>query len=151
MASTSVPGGVIARIQSFAFPETVSVWLSEVPLRNAVGAAVVPPWVCVTDDGMTPDYDFELNPIETTQLRVEVYALTLAQADAIVAVVRYNGGGVAAGAGLDFAAALPLTGLTLKSCVRQGEQRAQETQRGTDATPVFHVTMRYEVECLRTA
>lgn len=147
----SVIAGVITRYETFTINSTAKIWFHKAPERDGSGAAVVPPYVVLQDDGTTPEYDFEFNPIETTRLRFEVYAATLAAADAIAAGIRYNGGAINAGSGMDFASAMTLTGQTLKEMVRESEQRFQEPQRGVTAGFVFRVRMAYKVEVQRTA
>lgn len=154
MSSASVVGAVVERYAGFAVASTAPLYFGEAPLRNAAGAAVVPPYVVLVDDGTQVGYDLELNPFETTHLRFEVLAPTLAQADAIAAGIRLNGQPVAAGAGMDFCemgTGLDLIGLSLKTMFRESERRSQEPDRGADAKPVYRVSMRYVVECQRTA
>jgi hypothetical protein len=147
----SVVAGVISRYETFTINSTAPIWFHEVPERTGAGAAVVPPYVVLQDDGTTPEYDFEYNPVETTRLRFEVYASTLAAADAIAAGIRYNGGSITAGAGMDFAAALTATGQTFKAMARESEQRFLEPQAGANAGPVYRIRLVYRVQMLRTA
>jgi hypothetical protein len=149
-----VIGAVVERLAGLSLPAGTTVWLDDAPVKDAAGAAVAPPYVVVRDDGTTPEFDFQLNPVETTAVRVECYGATLAAADALAAAVRYGGGAVDAGGGLDFCeagAGLPLTGQSLETVVRQSEQRTRESARGSAGSPVYRVTLRYEVRCLRTA
>ena len=146
----SVIAAVLARYETFTVNSTAKIWFYEAPERDGSGAAVVPPYVVLQDDGTTPEYDFEYNPIETTRLRFEVYATSLASADAIAQGIRYNGGAVNAGSGMDFAASLTVTNQVYKAMVRESEQRFQEPQRGADASRVFRVRLVYKVETLRT-
>lgn len=145
MPSASVTGAVIARYEAFTIAATVPVWFHEAPASASL------PYVVLQDDGTRPEYDFEYNPVETTALRFEVYHTSLASADAVASAIRYNGGGVADGDGMDFADALDLTGQTFKRMERKSEQRFVEGPRSTSATPVFRVRMAYEVETVRTA
>lgn len=151
MASASVTGAVIEKYGGFAFTPKPTLYFAEAPYRDGSGNAVVPPYVVLVDEGTVPEYDFEYNPIETTRVRFEVYALGLALADAIASGIRYDGGAVAAQAGMDFASSLPLTGMTLKEVVREREVRSVEKARDGSATDVYRVSMTYRVQVVRTA
>jgi hypothetical protein len=151
VASASVVGAVIERYGTFAFTPKPTMYFAEAPYRDGSGAAVVPPYVVLVDEGTVPDYDFEENPLEITRLRFEVYALGLALADAIASGIRYDGGSVSAGSGMDFTASLPLTGMTLKEMVREREQRFVEQSRDGSSTDVYRISMAYRVQVLRTA
>lgn len=149
--ATSVIAAVIERFNTLAWGSPApKLWFDEAPIRDGAGAAIAPPYVVLKDDGTAPEYDYELNVLETTTFRFEVYAPTLAEADSIANTLKYNSQSIAGGAGFDFAAALSVTSYTLKSCVRDMEQRFQEGDRGADAKPVFRVRMRYKVEMLRS-
>lgn len=152
MASSSVIGAVIERVEGFSFPADVTVWFDQAPLKDTSGAAVVPPYVVIHDDGMTPEFDFEHNvAFEVTNVRFEVYGLSLASVDAIASVIRYNGGAVNAGDGMDFASELPITRSVYKGCKPQpGERRFQEAARDGSAQLVFRCTKTYAVETQRT-
>ena len=151
MASASVAGAVIERYGTLTFTPKPTLYFGEAPYRDGSGNPVVPPYVVLVDEGTTTEYDFEYHPVETTRLRFEVYALGLALADAIASGIRYDGGLVTAGAGMDFAASLPLTGMTLKAMVREREVRSVENARDGSSTDVYRVSMAYRVEVLRTA
>lgn len=150
--ANSLIGAVVGRLGTLTYPETLSggVWLSEAPPRSATGTPVVPPYLVVTDEGTVPQFDLEYHPYETTTFAVDVYAPTLARADAIAHAVKYGGGALAAGAGLDFAQGLTVTNQAVKDVVRRSERRSQETPRGADAGPVFKVSLKYEAESQRT-
>lgn len=145
MASASATGAVIERYESFTIAATVPVYFHEAPASAAL------PYVVLTDLGTVPDFDLEYNPLERTTLEFHVYHTSLANADAVASAIRFNGGAVNAGDGMDFADDLPLTGQAYKAMVRRSEQRFTEGPRGPAATPVFRVVMRYTVDTLRTA
>lgn len=145
MASASVTGAVIERYEGFTIAATVPIWFHEAPASASL------PYVVLVDFGTVPEWDFEHTPMEQTTLEFHVYHTSLAAADAVASAIRYNGGDTAAGAGMDFAAALPLAEMELKRVERKSEQRFAESPRGAVATPVFRVVMRYVVDALRTA
>jgi len=152
MASISVIGAVIERYETFTINSTAKIYFDEAPTRDGSGVAIVPPYVVLRDGGTSPDYAFERScVIENTTLTFEIYATGLASADAIASAIRYNGGAIDAGSGMDFATTLPLTGQTLLQMVRTSEQRNVEGGRGVDATDVYKVTMTYVVQTQRTA
>ena len=152
--AASVIAAVLDRIDTFTWTgvgATPTVWFDEVPVRDGAGTAVAPPYVCLHDDGTTPEYTFEFNHVEQTALRLEVYGTTLAQVDAMVNVIKFNGGGYQGQLGLDFADSLTITNFEYLSCVRESEQRFQEANRANPATLVFRCRMRYVVKTNRTA
>ena len=151
MASASVTGAVIERYATFTINSTAKLYFHEAPLRDTAAAAVAPPYVVLQDDGTTVDYEFEEAPIELTRLRFEVYATSLANADAIASAIRYNAGTITAGSGMDHTESLPLTGMDHMAMIRISEQRWQEGDRSTTGTPIYRISMRYEVTVKRTA
>jgi hypothetical protein len=152
MASSSVIGAVIERVGGFGFPADVTVWFDQAPLKDTSGIAVVPPYLVLHDDGFSPEFDFEYNPVfDPWAIRFEVYGLTLASVDAIVNVVKYNGGSLTNQQGMDFADSLPLTGSVLKESLRTNERRFQEAMRDGSAQLVFRCTLTYRVTTQRTS
>lgn len=150
MASASVIGACIERHDGFTYSPKPALYFGEAPYRDGSGNAVVPPYIVIPDAATTPEHQFEYRPYETTRLTFRVYALGLALADAIVLGIRFNGGAVDAGAGMDFAASLPLTGQTLKAMVWEGERRFVENARDGTSTDVYRVDVNYRVETVRT-
>lgn len=151
MASASVVGAVKERYESFTVAATVPIWFGYVPLKDGAGNAVNPPFVLLEDLGTTPEQDFEYNPVETTRIRFTIYATRLADVDATASAIRYNGGSISAGLGMDNAASLPLTGMTLKHVTREQEVRGVSTPPNLTAERVHYCQMTYAVDVLRTA
>jgi hypothetical protein len=146
MPSISVIGAVIERYESFAISATVPMWFHEVPAEEDS-----PPYVVLVDEGTTPQYTTEYEPLETTRLRFEIFHTSLAGADNVVSAIRYNAGAIAAQLGMDFAASLPLTGSNFLGMKRDREQRFVEGPRGLGGVPIFRVSMSYTVTAKRTA
>jgi hypothetical protein len=147
--SPSVIGAVLEKVAGLTLPAGTTVWFDESPMRTAAGP-VLPPYVVLQDDGTAGDHTFEGLPWELTRFRLEVYARSLAEADAIALAIRFNGQPIASFAGLDFGT-LPLTVQHQKSAVWEREQRFQEPARAADAEPVFRISMTYRVEASRPA
>lgn len=150
--AASVIAAVLERYDTFAITSTAVIYFDEAPARAAAGHVVEAPYVVLKDDGTTPDYDLHGNVIgETTLLRFEVYGDSLAQVDAISVGIRWNGGAVDAGLGMDHADSLTVTAQTFGGMFHEREQRFQETARGVNAGLIFRNTMRYRVQMfLRT-
>lgn len=142
--AASVIAAVLERLESFTYAGAVPVYFDEAP------GGTTPPYVVLKDDGTVPNYTLEYKLAnEITTLRLEVYALSLASLDAISEVIRYNGGGVSDGAGLDNCD-LTVTGQECESVVRDFEQPFQEQARYDADALVFRNTMRYRVAMQRT-
>lgn len=149
--ANSVVGSVITKWSSLAFSgKPAKLWFDGVPLRD--GAVTVDlPTVELVDNGTAPEYDFEYNPIETTEITFVVRATTLAEADSIAAGIRYNGGAVNAGLGYDFGT-LTITGQRVMKIERTREQRSRETSdRGPEALPIHRIDLDYSVQTVRSA
>lgn len=151
MASASVLGAYLERYGTFTVAATVPLYVTFIPLKGATGLPVNPPVSVVEDLGTTPAFDFEYHPLETTRLKHTIYAVSDADVDSYVSAVRYNGGAVNAGLGMDFAASLPLTGMTLKQVTRDREQRGRVNLLTLYAAPVFYCSITYSIDVLRTA
>lgn len=151
MASASVVGAVKERYETFTIAATVPMYFGYVPTMTAADTPVNPPYILMEDLGTTPTEDYSGNPVEVTNLALTVYATQLSDVDATASAVRYNGGAVGSGAGLDRSASLPLTGMTLMRCVRRHEQRGATSTPNLTAQRVHFCRMEYEVQVLRTA
>ena len=69
------------------------VYFDQAPEATAAGAQLYPPYVVVRDaSGLAPEYQSDLGGIEVGTLELEVYAGTLADADAAAKAVKWNGG-----------------------------------------------------------
>jgi hypothetical protein len=151
MASASVLGAYLERYNTFTVAATVKLYVTFVPPKNSAEAAVNPPLGLLEDLGTEPTEDFELNPIEVTRLKHTLYAASDADVDSYASAVRYNGAGIGSGSGMDFAASMPLTGLTLLECRREREVRGRASFYSISAQPLFFCEMTYRITCLRTA
>ena len=149
MASSSVTGAVLERYQTFPISAAVPLYFDSAPVRDTNGNGVFPPYVVLSDEGTVPTYDFELYPLEVTNLRFTVYHNTLAEADSVAQEIKYNTGGVRENQGFDFAVTLPLTDGRNLEFVREREVRRQEGPRQQDGKPVFVVEISYRVQVLR--
>lgn len=152
--AASVIAAVLDRLDSFTWTgvtPTPTVWFDEAPITDTSNAAVAPPHVVLHDDGTEPIYTLEYKCEEVTKLRVEVYATSLAQLDAMVNVIKYNGGGFTGGLGLDFADTLTIDNYAYLGMMRMSEQRFQEPSRQSAAKLVFRCRMQYECKTDRTA
>jgi hypothetical protein len=151
--AASTIGAVVVRYNALTFATKPSkLWLGPdgVPLRDGT-TAVSLPTVELIDDGTRVDYDFEENPLEITDFRFIVRAVTLAAADTIAAGLRYDGGAITAGSGFDFCT-LTITGQTSKSVIRQSEQRSRVSDiHDPEGKPVHQIVMRYQAQTLRTS
>ncbi len=150
MSTTSVIGAVMDRYDTFTFTGKPSLYFDKAPNRTALDTPTTLPYVILKDKGTEPLYDFEHNVEETTKLDFEVWALSLATADAIAYGIHFNGGAINAGLGMDFADTLAtLTGQTLKEMVWERERRSQEDPRNQSASLAFKILMSYHVSTER--
>lgn len=147
MSTLSVPGAVQSRIVSFTnAPKT---YLFDAPV-SADSAQVYPEYLVIIDEGMRPTYEFEHTCMEQTDLVLMVYANTLQRVDEIVEIVKYNGGGISAGLGLDFGALPTLsTDYQDMEVLRQSERRFITVPTGLNSQRIFGCEMRYRVTLYR--
>lgn len=150
MAATVI-GAAIVKWDALSFSgKPDDLWFDGVPLKTAT-TVVSLPTVELVHNGTTPDYDFEYNPIETTEMMFVVRGVARETVAAIVSGIRFNGGAVTAGAGFDFGT-LTVTGQTLKSMklerVQEGRDRAVFDAEGK---PVHRTELYYKVMTVRTA
>ena len=149
--SLSVIGAVLLKYDALPFSPKPPAYFDQAPFRDAAGAAVALPYAVVTDDGTTFGENFGHVPVETTAFRIDLFAGSLAEADAAAHSVRFGDGGIADARGLDGAYSLPLNGLRLMSLVLVNVARQLDAARDGTARQVFRVTMRYSVQCQRDA
>jgi len=148
--ASSLFAASLAKLDSLPFEGSPTHHFDEAPLRTASGAAIVPPYTVLKDDGTVPDYTFEL-PIERTTFRLELYARTLAALDAMIEVVKYGGAPVSARAGFDHGT-LAIANFRLMELVRVGEQRFREADRwSSDAGLVYRARISYRAQLSREA
>lgn len=146
MASASVIGAVLEKYDLLTFSGRPPIYFDQAPAKTVGGAALVPPYVVLKDDGTAPDYTLDLVPVESTRVRFRVYALTLAAADAIAVGIKWDQGVPTARQGFDFAETLPLTGASLldHGAVRTREQRSR-TADTLSGGPVYLVELSYTI------
>ncbi len=99
MSTLCVIGAVRDRIVSFTDMPLVATFDEPVSVANA---QVYPSYIVILDEGTVPDYEFEHTVSEVTTLTLMIYADTLDDVAALVEKVKYNGGAINAGLGLDF-------------------------------------------------
>lgn len=147
MSTLSVIGAVTARIQSLnALPALYS-FDSPPSVENV---QVYPEYIVIMDGGTNASYDFEHTVFEQTSLTLMVYANTLAAVDAIVEKIKYNGGAIDAGAGLDFGP-LPALAVQYKDMEvrRLSEKRFAAMTTGKYAQRVSGCEIQYRVSLYR--
>lgn len=147
MATLSVVNAVLHRIRSFtAIPQTFA-FDTPTSVDNAQKFA---PYIVIMDDGTDTSYPFELTVMEVTNFTVMIYAESLNDVDDIVEKVKYNGGGIAAGLGLDFG---PLAELAVAysdmAVQRLSENRFLAVATGRNAERVSGCQMKYRVTLYR--
>lgn len=147
MSTLSVIGAVTARIESLnALPALYSF---DAP-PSVDNVQVYPEYVLLADNGTNASYDFEHTVFEQTSLTITVYANTLAAVDVIVEKLKYNGGAIDAGAGLDFG---PLPALAVQyrdmEVRRLSERRFAAMTTGKFAQRISACEMQYRVSIYR--
>jgi hypothetical protein len=61
-----------------------------------------PPYTVLVDQGMVPRFEFERTAFEVTNVLLTTVCDMLADVEAALEIIKYNGGGVSDGLGLDF-------------------------------------------------
>ena len=109
--AADVISATLTYYDTLSFSGRPGIYFDEAPAKTSGGAALTPPYVVLKDDGTTPDYTEEFVPVETTRVRFLVYAKGLADAVAVAAGIKYDGGTAVARQGFDFVAPadFPLT------------------------------------------
>ncbi len=91
-------------LSAAAFPLSTrpTIWFDEAPTYD--GGQVRPSYVVIKDGGVNTEStcDMEANVIDTGDVTLEIYADTLANADAIAKAIRWNGSAPSARLGFDF-------------------------------------------------
>lgn len=100
--AADVISSILTYYDSLSFSGRPGIYFDEAPAKTTAGAALTPPYVVLKDDGTTPDYTEEFVPVETTRVRFLVYAKQLADAVAVAAGIKYDGGTAVARQGFDF-------------------------------------------------
>jgi hypothetical protein len=119
---------------------------------SADAVQVYPPYSVILDEGTQCVYEFEHTVMEVTSLTIMVYADTLALVDAAVERIKYNGGAIDGGLGLDFGTlptlSVDFTNLEVR---RLSEQHFLATTTGKLAQRVFGSKLEYRVTLYRTS
>jgi hypothetical protein len=143
----SVIAAVIARYAAITMTGVTkpNIWFDGVPQTDAGGLTQELPYVNLVDEGTTPEFDFEYNPIETTRFRLEVWANTLTTVDLLLIGLKYGSTGATAGGGYDFAT-FTITGQQEMECRRTEERRSQAPQVDAEGKQAYMGTLNYEVQ-----
>ena len=147
MAIQSVIAAVMARYD--ALPGVPPVFFAQAALHKPgdgqTAAYPLPPFAILTDGGTTPTSTFEFDLRESTRLEFTIYGRTLAEADLAAFAVRFGGGPRTGTAGMDHADSLPLPNATLLAMVCASHRRGLDRNRTDAGTPVYTVTLTYDV------
>lgn len=143
---------VMEKYESFTFAsaDQARIYFDEKP---QVGSGqILPPYAVLTDGGTVPDYTLEYVPIDVTNFTLTLYAGSLADADAMAQVVRFNGGTTQQHLGLDHCTALNLDSPRYKMEVMLKEVTfGLDKPRGHTGSLVYKAVMRYEAQVSYTA
>ncbi len=147
MATLCVIGAVVARLKSF--DSIPGVYSFDVP-PSVDNAQVYPNYCVVLDGGMRPTFELELTVMEQTDIDVMIYANTLEEASEIAEIVKYNGGAIDAGAGMDFGSLPDLaTQYRDMQVERVGETYFAATATGRSAQRISGCKLSYRVTLYR--
>lgn len=116
------------------------------PQTTGAGAQLDLPYCVLKDGGVVPQFDTERNGIEPTQLTLEVYASTLADVDAVVKAVKWNGQDPGDGAGFDFGTLSLNAPAYHMALVRQKEQRFVAEGLGKSGQRVHGCRVSYKAQ-----
>ncbi len=111
---------------------------------------VYPSYAVLLDGGTVPAFEMELTVLEVTQLTLMIYCDTLDTVDAAMEIAKYNGGGIAAGLGLDFGA-LPTLAVAYDDLEvrRMSEKHFLAQATGKTSQRIFGAEMQYRVSLYR--
>lgn len=147
MSTLSVTGAVRDRYNSFTSVPTLAMFDTPPSIDNA---QVYPPYVVIVDDGMTPSYEMEHTVMEVTNLGFMIYSGTLDEVDAIVEKIKYNGGAINAGLGMDFGSLPSLaTQYGDLEIRRVSEKRFAAIATGKSAQRIHGCELRYRITLYR--
>ncbi len=142
----SVIAAAVARYTAISMAVTKPpLYFDGIPQTDSAGATLSVPYVNLVDEGMTIQYDFEHNPIQTARFRLEAYANTLVDVDAYLTGIKYGTTGVTAGGGFDYAT-FTITGQQEMECVREEEIRHRDTKISVTGGFVYQGTLTYSVQ-----
>jgi hypothetical protein len=142
----SVVGAVREKYEAIAGVPTL--FMFDAPV-SADSAPVYPSYTVLTDEGMRTDYELELTVLEVTTLSLMVYANTLEDVDTAVERIKYNGGGISDGRGLDFCALNLDFDFQNMQVQRTVEQRFLAQTTGKTAQRIFGCRLEYRVSLYR--
>lgn len=146
MAETSAFAAVVARYQTFT--DVPDIYTFDGP-TVADGVQVYPSYVVALDDGTTPSYEMELTVMEVSEIRLMVYGDMLATVDAIVERIKYNGGGIGDGDGMDFCQLDMTADFGDMEVRRISEQRFAAVGTGKQAQRIHGCELKYRVTLYR--
>jgi hypothetical protein len=148
MASSAV-SAIIDRYNSLTGVPTL--YSFDAPV-SADGAQVYPSYTVLLDNGTDTGYELELTVLEVTSITLMVYANTLLEVDAAVEAIKYNGGGVSDGLGLDFGALPTLDiGYYNLEVRRVREKRFAAGVTGRSAQRIHGCELDYRVSLYRSS
>ena len=147
MATLSAIAAVIERLKTFS--GLPAVYSFDAP-PSVADAQQYPPYIVVIDNGMRATYEFQHTCMEQTDVQIMVYADRLSTVDQIVERIKYNGGSMQAGLGLDYGP-LPTLDPSYQDLEvhRHSEQRFITEPTGKSAQRIFVCDMRYRVSLYR--
>lgn len=149
MADFSVVGSVETKLRTF--DNLPPVYLFDAPV-NTGAAQLYPPYIVIVDDGLSPQYEFELTVMEQTGLRLMIYGNSLAQVNGYVEIIKYNAGTIAQALGLDFGTLPNVPANYNRLEVRRlSEQRFISTPTGIQGQRIFGCEMHYRVSMYRNS
>ncbi len=145
MAQSAI-AAAIARYGTISMSVTKPpLYFADIPQTGATGIALELPYINLVDEGTTPDYDFEHNPVEVTKVRFEAYANTLTEVDALLIGLKYGTTGATAGGGFDYCT-MTITGQQFMECKRVEELRGKAGQLDKTGGYVYEGNLTYTIE-----
>ncbi len=140
----SVVAAAKAKYVTLSGVGSAPLYFDDAPVTDTGGAQVRPPYVVLKAEQSRFEAIGANTLLETTPLTFEVYADTLAAADAIAAAINYSGGGEMGGQGFVYGSMTPGTG-TLNKIMPAGESRRMAGV-GQAGQRVHCVSLRFDVE-----
>lgn len=129
---------------NFATADQKRIFLDEKPQKTTVEVNF--PYAILIDDGMVPVPMFEYKPQEVTTVRIEVFATTLEEVDAMIDTIRFNGSPPENKAGIDncLSYSLPAS-LGTEYTHLLKIVKGTDKERGKNASLVYKATISYEI------
>jgi hypothetical protein len=122
--AASVIAAVLEKLDSFTYSTAPKFYFDEAPSTDSTGAQQRFPYGVIKDGGLQPEYQSDLGGIEVGSFTLEIYGTSLANVDAVVSVVKYNGQIPSSTAGLDFCTLAIAAPLYPVSLIRTNERRS---------------------------